>query len=218
VNTARIAILLAVVFLTASVEVLAQQSPAGDAAAKSLCFAGRPREYCSSFLLTQARVQYRLSPATADPVRWYVTADIGWMKNISRRDALGVSVFGGPEIGFEEAQYGLRGRYRRWVGERSSIDVSMGAVFGTTYDIGAPGFSGILDYTISDLFLASFGVDYANTSSCALHEDMFDSSCETKYVGRTYLGVGLGSKLGLAAYAVGGVVGLLAALYATSSF
>ena len=143
----------------------------------------------------------------------YLTADIGWMKNVSQRDALGVSVFGGPEFGFDQVQYGARGRYRRWLGERSSMDVSAGVVLGTTADIGKPGFSGVIDFTLSDLFLVSFGLDYANTEACALEESMAQPSCGERHDTRSYLGVGLGSKLGLVGYGVAGIVGLLALIF-----
>ncbi|HSG81151.1 MAG TPA: hypothetical protein VLC48_02790 [Gemmatimonadota bacterium] len=217
-NVRWIAMRLAALALAMPGSLLGQPALDGGAGAKGLCFEGRPGASCSSFLLTQARVQYRLSPATADPTRWYLTADLGWMKNISQHDALGVSVFGGPEFGFEEVQYGLRARYRRWLGERSGVDVSAGAVFGTTANIGEPGFSGAIDLNYSDLFLASFVLEYANTSVCALEEGWLNRVCGTSYKTRTYLGIGLGSKLGLVSYGIAGLVGLLALVFAGSGF
>jgi hypothetical protein len=124
-----------------------------------------------------------------------------------------VSVFGGPEFGFEQVHYGMRARYRRWLGERTSLDVSMGVVLGTEWNVGKPGFSGVIDFTLSDLVSFSAGLDYATRTSCKPVPSTAGRQCGSEYGGRGYLGVAAGSQLGIAAYGVAGLLGLLAALY-----
>jgi hypothetical protein len=217
-NATKIAALLAALLLVIPGGLSSQPVLNGGAGATGLCFKGRPAASCSSFLITEARVLYRLSPETSNPARWYLAADLGWMKNIGAGAAVGVSVFAGPEFGFEEVNYGVRARYRRWLSERSSIDVSAGTVFGTVANVGGPGFSGAVDLNLDDLFLATFLLEYADTSVCGLLEGQGHRMCGARYKTRAYIGLGLGSSLGVASYGIAGLIGLLALGFAGSGF
>ncbi len=218
-NATRVAALSAVMVLAGPVAAWAQPIRLGaddelGLQARTVCFRPAPLSHCRSFLLTQARFQYRLSPESANPTRWYLTGDVGWMMNVSERSALGMSVFGGPEFGFEEIQYGVKARYRRWLGERTGIDVSLGTVLGTESNIGRPGFTGAVEFNMLDLVSFSVGLDYTSQSTCALAASATAWSCGSAYGTRTYVGATLGSQLGIAAYSVAGMLGLLVAAFA----
>jgi hypothetical protein len=69
------------------------------------------------------------------PVRHnsYWTWQLGWMRNISSRDALGASLFLGAETDrFDQSgsTFGVKARYRRWLGPNLALDVGAGPALG----------------------------------------------------------------------------------------
>lgn len=184
----------------------------------SLCFTARPRPWCRWFLVTEANFYYRLHPTfkpfepTGPPVgtEWYLSADVGWMWNVSTRSAVGASIFAGHEFGWEGYPYGLRGRYRWWLSSRSSLGASGGIVFGSSQGMGEdPGFTGRLTVGLGDLLLLSAQLDYV--PALLLVEQYYEEYKDYKDYGeRFYLGASLGSWLGIVSYAAAGLLGLVA--------
>lgn len=114
--------------------IAAAQSTADPARA---CFAGRPLPECKTFWLTEVGYYHRASgggsvqrvPADFagrldldDHFSW----ELGRMWNRTARTAVGSTLlFGGGGSGL---RFGVKGRYRRWLSQRSSLDFSAGAL------------------------------------------------------------------------------------------
>ncbi|MCI0330504.1 MAG: hypothetical protein L0196_06070 [candidate division Zixibacteria bacterium] len=112
---------------------------------KHFALKAAPLPECKSFLIAEFGTGYRLSQRairTADTLflddtipsvisqslapdrRFYSSADFGWMVNVSRRSAVGASLFAGfPGTGVRVA---LKPRYRHWFGSTTSLDLSPG--------------------------------------------------------------------------------------------
>lgn len=115
----------------------------GTASAGSLCWSGKPMPECRTFLITELGVYARLDddPTQASDNPVYFTLDLGIMKNVSDRHAVGLTAFGGSGDG--HARVGTRFRYRRWLSRYTSVDVAPGLLFYGSEDGGythqAPG-------------------------------------------------------------------------------
>lgn len=118
----------------AGVPAVAGAQGASDTAAA--CFAGNPLPQCKTFWITEVGYYHRAfgggSLQQSVPPGAYRRPDLynhfawelGRMSNRGPRAAVGGTLLiGGGGSGF---RYGVKGRYRRWVGERSSLDVSAG--------------------------------------------------------------------------------------------
>ena len=112
---------------------------------RSFAFQGGDRTVCASFLLTEVGVLYRLGgggDATA-------LGDIGWMKNVGEKSAWGASVFGESES--DRGRAGLRARYRRWLGPRTSVELSPGVVLLGNDEFVGPGLIGLAALNLGDV-------------------------------------------------------------------
>ena len=106
---------------TATGLVSAQDHPTPTA----LCFRGRPVTRCRAFLITEFGAAKRLdTPVKEEDAE--VTWELGFMTNLGPRSALGASAV--ALIGSDESgpRWGIRPRYRRWLGEGTTLDVSVG--------------------------------------------------------------------------------------------
>jgi hypothetical protein len=136
--------------------------------AKSFCFRGKPAPACQWFALTESGFDFRIdkkifeltfineekgTPFTRPwrPVDVAATATLGVMRNMGRRNALGAQLTVWP--GWAGPQYGVKARYRRWIGPNgAAFDAAAGVMQGsyrhTQNNDPAPGFSAdvALDY------------------------------------------------------------------------
>lgn len=109
----------------------------------ALCWRGHPRAECRSFLITEFGVLSRLDeyPFQKGASRIAITFDAGWMKNVSERDAVGVS---GHALTSDPMQrIGIRARYRRWLSRSVAFDVTPGVLLSgedNLIDYDPPGF------------------------------------------------------------------------------
>jgi hypothetical protein len=198
--------------------------------AKGLCLYAAAAPSCGSYLITEAHARYRLSGAAGQSA-FYLTAEAGWMKNLGN-DAVGFTVFGGHDFGFETGRAGLKGRYRRWLGGAHRLDVSAGLLLSSEgselFGVAGPGVVVGLGYSLGDWVHLTAELDYAPAerqpeSSCGADSpDQPECWWGRYYEGPTtpslYLGAALGKKAGLASYAVAGLVGLLAAAFSGMDF
>ena len=106
--------------------VFAQTAHAQERRAQS-CFQ-RPSPDCAGFVLTQIGIGTHLgslyhgnSPVTS---RFIVTVVGGYMVNVDSKNALGGALFFGAND--VDGWVGVQGRYRRWFGQRLSLDVGLG--------------------------------------------------------------------------------------------
>lgn len=107
----------------------------GDARKAGVGSRGRPLPEVRSFVITEVGGWWMIDE---DPVSggndFAVSCDLGWMRNLDEKNALGWTVF--SEVG-GFARLGVRARYRRWIGRAASIDLSPGLVLTNKDDSGA---------------------------------------------------------------------------------
>lgn len=102
-------------------EVLGERSPP---ATRPVCFKARALPSCRAFLLTEFSLstsEFGDQNRSEDHLRW----DLGAMVNVTRKDAVGLS------LGFGEAESGRWGaalRYRRWILENAAVEIAPGFV------------------------------------------------------------------------------------------
>src|SRR6185503_7834584 len=98
---------------------------------------------CWGFFVTEFGASYRLDAPPREDRRYLYTADWGFMKNVTRRDALGVigsfTAHGADEYTGDFLPHlggGLSARYRRWLGGRSALDLTVGVPLGSERALG----------------------------------------------------------------------------------
>jgi hypothetical protein len=176
-----------------------QPAPAQDKPGHALCWRGKPE--CGSFVITEMGALYRLDdyPFQGDPSRIYLTFDAGFMKNLSKRHAVGLT--GYALAGGDISRLGIRPRYRRWLSHNSSVDISPGILVsgedpGIDYD--PPGFVFGVSMNEGDLVALTLETEYAR------YREYVDTGVtgNTTYQDRSDWtirgGAKLGSALGLA--------------------
>jgi hypothetical protein len=164
-----------------------------------LAWRGRPYPGTRSFMITELGVMYRMDryPYSRFPSRTAVTFDLGWMKNVGTRHAVGFSGYAMPAD--QTTRLGIRGRYRRWLSPRLSVDVSPGVILGgedggTNYD--APG--AVLGVTLNsgDLVAVMVDTELARSWEYATEDPPFTTRVNhTDFTWRA--GAKIGSGLGL---------------------
>jgi hypothetical protein len=115
---------------------------------RSLAFRGGDRSHCSSFLLTEAGLFVPLTGQAPDQ-NLFGSVDVGGMKNVGSRAAVGASGFW--ESGSDHNRGGVRLRYRRWRGDRLSVEFAPGVVLAGNDAYDAPGFIGQAALNVGDL-------------------------------------------------------------------
>lgn len=88
------------------------------------CFGPHPAPRCGSWVITEVGARYRLTDQYEDEQNVFFHYAVGWMKNLGPRSAVGVQAFGGSD---GRARGGLALRGRRWLSERRSVDLVVGA-------------------------------------------------------------------------------------------
>jgi hypothetical protein len=162
------------------------------------CFTPHPLPRCRSYWITEAGLSARLDPHPGTEGA-SATLELGYMANMGARSALGAAVFvrGGEPVG----GVGIRPRYRRWLGERVSLDLAPGivvkALSGGQFSLRSPGFSGQVGLNVGSGFGLTGQVDVARTAYGG-----FANGKATDVA--WYAGARLGGGLGL-----GGMLGFL---------
>lgn len=92
-------------------------------ASAQLCFRGQMRPGCEWFFVTESGYGFGLTGGG----RHYLSGDVGLMRNLSGRDAIGGTLFGGfiADNGFD-GRWGVKVRYRRWMSDVTSLEISPG--------------------------------------------------------------------------------------------
>lgn len=172
---------------------------------RSLAFRGGDRSHCSSFLLTEAGL---FVPITGQALgqNLFGSVDVGAMKNVGRRAAVGASAFW--ESGSDHNRGGVRLRYRRWLEDRLSLEFSPGIVVAgnDTYD--APGFIGQAALNVGDLMSVVVEGEHERYALTPLYWNGSSTvSGPTIHTSNTTLRVGLraGSYLGAGSMLLAGI-------------
>ena len=96
---------------------------------------GRPLPEVRSFVVTEVGGWWLLDEdAVSGGNDAAVACDVGWLRNLDERNALGGVVF--SEVG-GFARLGVKARYRRWLSRTLSVDFSPGLVLANKDDSGA---------------------------------------------------------------------------------
>ncbi len=107
----------------------AEETPApSEKSADALCWRGKRLAECRSFLITEVGISYPLTNPTIPGGNAVVSGDLGWMKNISERAAVGATAHARLGMSDEYVRAGVRARYRRWLGRSNSVDLSPGII------------------------------------------------------------------------------------------
>jgi hypothetical protein len=174
---------------------------------RSLRFRGGDRTRCSSFLITELSV---LAPVTDDAGRGteqstLYSGDVGWMKNVGSRSALGASGFW--ETGSSLNRGGVRLRYRRWLGHQTSLEFSPGVVVAGDGPFQGPGFVGQAALNAGDLVSLIVEGEAGRfswpESGNQPSRQVTDTSLRVGIRGGSFVGAGVGVIVGLILGAAG---------------
>jgi hypothetical protein len=229
-----------VAWLVAAAATAVVSSLGAQAPAKSLCFRGRPPDRCRWFFITESRYHYRLTPGTTrdqrgDPgtsfLRHYLLAEAGLMRNVSPDWAVGVTLWGGHDFGFETARFGMAARARRWLAG-SALEASLGPAY-TSKTVGkgitaALGAAARIDWNVRDVVNLGLRAEWVPEGRACPPQFVTEFSCEevvwtspttgraidrteSVRVWRVYAAAGVGSKPAVITWLGAGVLGLLAA-------
>jgi hypothetical protein len=178
---------------------------------RSLCFCGRPKPHCSSFLITEFRMMYRLSGARVpdkfnkESGRWvdFGGADdgithhlaglleVGLMSNIRKRSAVGGTFI--IAIGHNRHRAGIKARYRYWKTPRLALDLGLGML----RDLKGSGWMD--DLNRRDWFVGSVGMSWKERLQFSLQYETYkQTTTQEERVHVLYGGLGAGGGHGLA--------------------
>ena len=93
---------------------------------KSFAWRPGPRARCGTFAITELTALRRFESPTPEE-RYYLSLDAGAAHNIMNRVSIGGSLFAAGDNS-DRAQYGVRARFRYWLGKRASVDVAPGLI------------------------------------------------------------------------------------------
>jgi hypothetical protein len=147
--------------------------------------------------------------------RTAVSFDLGWMKNISEKGAIGFS--GYALVSDPTTRLGIRARYRRWLSRSTSIDISPGVLLGgedSAIEYDPPGF--VLGTTLNAGDLVALTVDAEYAKNLDLVHDTPPLQWEKRTDVAWRAGAKLGSGLGLLGAA--GLFGLVLAIGLSGGF
>lgn len=192
-----------VLLLTSSV--MAQTTDSSSQAAKStscreFCFKGAPAPSCRMFAIVEAGLTYPISQPDfiGNENRPCLTIDIGLMRNVGKRSALGLTAYFSAHE--STVRQGIRVRYRHWLGHRLALDISpVGLFAGKTEDVDrrSTGFISSVALNVSDLMAVTIGLvaeryssEYYDNSSAkwkSIHTS--GTSLYAGLTGGTYAGI-----------------------------
>jgi hypothetical protein len=178
-----------------------EESPGENAMPRripALTWRGRPPAETRSFMVTEFGVLARIDdyPYIGGDSRIAVSFDLGWMKNISERGAVGFS--GYALVSDPTTRMGIRARYRRWLSRKTSIDISPGVLLGgedSGIEYDPPGF--VLGATLNAGDLVALTVDAEYARNLDLVHDTPPLQWEKRTDVAWRVGAKLGSGLGL---------------------
>ena len=93
---------------------------------KSFSWRAGARAQCGTFAITELTALRRFESPTPEE-RYYLSFDAGAAHNVADRVSIGGSLFAAGDNS-DRAQYGIRARFRYWLGKRASVDVAPGVI------------------------------------------------------------------------------------------
>jgi len=140
----------ALITLVVPAVVVAAPARAQDSTAEHTggwCFRGRPRGTCSQFVLLEETIQWHFAGSGAED--FLLTGTLGFMRNVGTSAAFGVAGF--VDGDGETVAGGMTARYRRWLGQTSSLDLELGTLLFTESYLAVPSPVVGVKWGVSDL-------------------------------------------------------------------
>jgi hypothetical protein len=189
-------VLLAPLLLAANPGAAEEMPATPEKPAHALCWRGKPLAECRSFLITEMGLLAQLNETTSNQYGDGVSLsfELGWMKNVSPREAIG---FSGYALASDVSRMGVRGRYRRWLSRRTAIDVSPGILLSgenSATNFKAPGFVLGTSANLGDLLALTLEAEWSQYRD---YGDGLTTSYETGSDVTFRGGAKLGSALGV---------------------
>jgi hypothetical protein len=166
---------------------------------------GKPLDSCELFWVLESGFLARIgeSDIAETDSRGSLFFELGRMRNITSNSAVGGSIYGSALQG---DLFGIKGRYRRWLGRKTSLDISPGILLGGSFEDADFSFPG---------FVGSVTIHYADWAGVTLQFQTLKYQMQDELVQVTnngtetdlYIGARLGSYAGLA-YAAIAAIGL----------
>ncbi len=115
-------------------------------------FRGKPLESCRSFWVLESSFLGRSgdSDIRGKDGSYQIGFELGHMRNVSANTSVGGSLYGGLN---EEGVFGIKGRYRHWFGQKTSLDISPGILLvgsSNKAEMRFPGFVGSVTFNYGD--------------------------------------------------------------------
>jgi len=131
----------------------------------SLCWRGRPSQYCKSFLITELGIGTRFKTYAGrspyDDTDLYLIAALGFMRNLHSPNAVGGTINVDIDLGL----LSITPRYRRWLSDILAADASAGIIvaeLGNSFDnegVSSPGFRADASVSLADVFSVGGGME-----------------------------------------------------------
>jgi len=183
------------------------EEPKAAAATRGFTFRPHPLPYSRSFAVFDLGLSYRLNKSKgyySTDSRVGVSLDLGYMRNLSPENAVGVSVFGLSDE--RSGRGGVRARYRRWLTPVVGADATAGIALADSDAY----------YSQAPRFVGSVGVQAGGLLGATLEAEQIGSSGGAGSVWDWRIGGRLGSGAGVVGTIL--LIGALAAFIATDSY
>ncbi|HYW13560.1 MAG TPA: hypothetical protein VE871_16485 [Longimicrobium sp.] len=122
----------------ASAQIVPRATEAPDGQ-RQFCWTGRPAESCRTFLVAEGNIYAPVMGTTYQRTGFqgertrekhlapHVAWEVGAMRNVGPRDAVGATVLLGVDANGERLAF--KGRYRRWLTPRAAVDAAAGVLY-----------------------------------------------------------------------------------------
>lgn len=157
------------------------------------CWEGSQLPKCKIFLVLELSYYRTMNESNFDENHF--AGEVGIMRNLNQQNSIGALLF----VGFEPEKRGIRIRYRRWLRNRISINLSPGLLITNhVFLIESPTLTGELNLNYHDLIIFSYRLDRLKYNQAIFSG--FQGDSKTQH----YMGVKTASKT---AAVVGGTTG-----------
>jgi hypothetical protein len=124
---------------SAGAQVEAPREAAAPDGQRRFCWTGRPVEHCRTFLVAEGNIYAPVVGTTYPRTGFqgertrekhlapHVAWEVGAMRNVGPRDAVGAAVLLGVDANGERLAF--KGRYRRWLTPRAAVDAAAGVLY-----------------------------------------------------------------------------------------
>ncbi len=179
-------ILLIYIILIAVPSIKADETDGGNQGGFS--FRGKPKPEADLFLITEFGLAQRgkLLRFGVNHVTW----EIGFMKNLNQKLAVGGTFYTSYDDTFDKAfLFGIKARLRIWLNNRFHFDVAPGILFAENKFMD-PGPTNTRTYPG---FIGHVGIGYGDWISLQLQREIFDDADIYAPDNNTYFGITIGS-------------------------